>query len=62
MFPRAPGTPSTIVIFVVRPSLSDKSVPGVKMKGDGCDEFVFHHISLSSTSGGLISLSGRAEN
>lgn len=34
-FPRTPVTPSTSLVSVVRPSLRDKSVPGVKRQGVG---------------------------
>lgn len=61
-FPGTPVTPSTTLVSVVRPSLRDKSVPVVKKKPEVWDALVFHHIPLSSTSGGLISASGRAAN
>ncbi len=66
-FPRDPVTPSTTLVSAVRPSLRDKSVPVVKKKREGVrrkvgDALLFHHIPLCSTSGGLISLSGRAGN
>lgn len=57
-FPGTLMTPSTTLVSVVRPSLRDKSVPGVKKKkkkkSGGCSCFS-SHLSLSSTSGGLIS-------
>lgn len=66
VLPGTPVTPSTALVSAVRPSLKDKSVPVVKkiegVKRKVGDPLVFHHIPLSFTSGGLISLSGRAGN
>lgn len=66
--PETPVTPSATLVSAVRPSLRDKSVPEVKKRkeseGGGREErgmlLLFHHTPLSSTSGGLISPSGRA--
>lgn len=67
-FPETPVTPSATLVSAVRPSLRDKSVPEVKKRkesegGGGREErgmlLLFHHTPLSSTSGGLISPSGR---